>query len=314
MLRQVLLLLALALCLSFVRSTSVPDDKQNVYANVTSADFFVSVNVNGISGLPVWKYNDKDNATTVYQVSFLGLWETENGTDYDLVYNSQVSEFISIVNLGGKVNSSQTVNVNLQGYDNFYLNFTTHVPLNDVGNKTSYPAGKFDINIGNYKWISDDEDAQLVLAFKLSYTKSVDNSVVNPNVSTSGSDTVQFADAYFSINDTAKAGTTAKNLSQSIDVSLKTASNLNSTKIPTSIAYSQMSGLVLVVYDNFNVDTKGVSFLNHDPEFGFGSGPSGHYMWIIIIVAVVVAIIVIILIAVIGFVLVRRRRRSYDAF
>jgi hypothetical protein len=121
-----------------------------------------------------------------------------------------------------------------------------------------------------------------------------------PNLTSHGSRTIDFGGAYFSINTTAMGG---PGLNETVDVSIKMASDVNASHVVSFYSHS-----VYVVYNRFDTN------LNHDPEFGFGDGPGPSYIWIIIIVVVVIAIIVIILIAVIGFILVRRRRRSYDAF
>jgi hypothetical protein len=270
------------------------------FANVPSADFDVYV---VDEGTLQWRFWQLDNSSYVYKISLSGMWEIENTTNFDLVENSYYQPRDGWqINDAGKVNNSQMVTVTTDKagpqklFDN--LKFSTQVPLSPV-NGTEYPAGKFNVSISNYKWVSMSPSAQLVLAFTLDYEISQTTPQM-PNLTTHGSRTVDFGGAYFSINTTAMGG---PGLNESIDVALKMATSVNSSHV-----VDYYSRDVYVVYDHFE------SNLNHDPEFGFGSGPGPSYIWIIIIVVVVIAIIVIILIAVIGFILVRRRRRSYDAF
>jgi len=181
-----------------------------------------------------------------------------------------------------------------------HLSFNSSIPLGSV-NGSAYAAGKFDIDIANYQWVSMNDDAQLVLVFSLDFDYTgTDGKMASENVTKHGSRTANVLGAFFSINSTAMAGP-GNNVST--DVSLNYPSDFT-----TSNVVDISSQDVYVIFDHFDVN------LHHDPEFGFGSGPGNSYIWIIIIVVVVIAIIVIILIAVIGFVLVRRRRRSYDAF
>jgi len=290
-------LLALWLCVSFVQFGSA--------VQVNSADFQVNVNVETL-GYPQWSFYQNDNTSYVYTVTFVGLWETENSTDYDLVANSPLpGNFGWNVTKGSLANSSQAVSVmtakgqGLGRYDT--LAFNTHIPMNAV-NGTDYPAGKFDVQISNYKWVSASETAQLVLAFSLELLDK--DAPQRPNLTTHGSRTIDFGGAYFSINSTAMGGPNTPNTSLSAMVKLQ--SDMNSSHIPLFLFTNSHS--VYLIYDHFETN------MMHDPEFGFGAGPGNSYIWIIIIVVVVIAIIVIILIAVIGFILVRRRRRSYDAF
>jgi hypothetical protein len=297
--RQVFFLFALFLCLGFANSASA-----SYSVTVNAPDFAVSVGFipDGIQ----WTYYANDNTSTVYSVTFVGLWEIENGTKYDLVENSYVKATTVPWNftMGELVNNSQTILVSTQSglldrFDSIALK--THIPMGAV-NGSDYPAGKFDVDIKNYKWLSLSDSAQLVLVYKLDY--QVDSKTpMMPNLTTHGSRTIDFSGAYFSINSTAMGGPTTNT---SITVAVKMADTTNSTQIPANFLFNLHNAYV--VYDRFDTN------LHHDPEFGFGEGPGNSYIWIIIIVVVVIAIIVIILIAVIGFILVRRRRRSYDAF
>jgi len=300
MLRLLFGLLSIWLCLGFVQAQlSVP---------VSSADFRVTVQAS--LGLAQWIFSQNDNSSYVYKVTLRALWETENSTDYDFVANSYyVPQSGWTVTLGNIVNNSQEVSFSTAPMTNSRfdkLAVNTHVPLGAV-NGSDYPAGKFDVELTNYKWVSMSDSAQLILAYSLEY--EVDGATPNgvKNLSTHGSRTVDFGGAYFSINSTAMGGSPNPNVS--IGVAIKLASDVNSTQL-NSYQYNSINpGFVsYVIYDHFEANLK------HDPEFGFGEGPGNGYIWIIIIVVVVIAIIVIILIAVIGFILVRRRRRSYDAF
>jgi len=293
MLRQVVLLLALLFFLSYARAQSS--------ATIDTPDFQVTVSAD--LGYPQWKYSQIDNASYVYKISLIGMWEAENGTSYDLVAGSYINIWNGFQVMKGPIaNFSQgvyvqTVAPNLR-FDSFAVN--THIPMNKV-NGSEYPAGKFDVEIMNYQWMSST--AQLVLAYSLGYEVNNIAPASVSNVSTHGSRTIDFNGGYFSINSTAMGGPKANT---SISVALKQTEDFNSTQLPLN--YPNLPRVVYVVYDHFDTSLK------HDPEFGFGEGPGNSYIWIIIIVVVVIAIIVIILIAVIGFILVRRRRRSYDAF
>jgi len=292
MLRQVFLLLALFLCLSFVQA--------DYGVTVKSPDFSCEVQIS--LGSPQWAFYQNDNASWVYRVTFVGLWEIENGTEFDLVENSYVEPkngwMISMAALG---NNSQQVSVMTDDHSNPHMQniaMTTHVPMGAV-NGSDYAAGKFDVEITNYEWQSMSADAQLVLAFSLDYEVNSKTTSM-ANLTTHGSRTVDFSGAYFSINSTAMGG---PKLNTSISVTVKMAGDVNASHVPSFYSHN-----AYVIYDHFQTNLK------HDPEFGFGEGPGNSYIWIIIIVVVVIAIIVIILIAIIGFILVRRRRRSYDAF
>jgi len=300
MVRLLFVLLSLWLCLGFVQAqSSVP---------VSSAEFHVTAQVS--LGLAQWIFSQNDNSSYVYKVTLRALWETENSTDYDFVANSYyVPNFGWTVNKGDIVNNSQQITFSTappmnSRFDKLAVN--THVPLWAV-NGSDYPAGKFDVELTNYKWVSMSDTAQLIFAYSLEYEYegATPNNV--KNLSTHGSRTVDFGGAYFSINSTAMGGN--PNPNTSIGVAIKLASDVNSTQLITSPYNSINPAFVsYVIYDHFETNLK------HDPEFGFGEGPGNGYIWIIIIVVVVIAIIVIIVIAVIGFILVRRRRRSYDAF
>jgi len=292
MLRQVFLLLALFLCLGFANA--------QYGVTVNSADFVVSAQI--VLGSPQWQYHQNDNTSFVYKVTFVGLWEIENGTNYDLVANSYVEPKNGwMITTGALANNSQALTIMTEANSNPHFNtigLKTHVPMGAV-NGTEYAAGKFDVDITGYQWQSMSDSAQLVLAFSLDYEVNQKTPTM-ANLTTHGSRTVDFSGAYFSINSTAMGGVKANT---SISVAVKMAGDVNASHVPSFYSHN-----VYVVYDHFESD------LHHDPEFGFGSGPGNSYIWIIIIVVVVIAIIVIILIAVIGFILVRRRRRSYDAF
>jgi len=301
MLRFVLVLFSLWLFASFVQA-------QNSVL-VPSADFKVTVQIDPF-GYPQWLFSQNDNSSYVYKVTLMAMWETENSTDYDYVGNSYYLPHNGFtVSAGDVVNNTKQITVATapntnHPFDRLALN--TRVPLWAV-NGSEYPAGKFDVELTNYKWVSASDSAQLILAYVLNY--EVEGAYPNTasNLSTHGSRTVDFADAYFSINSTAMGG---PNTNVSIGVSIKLATDVNTSQLQTG-PYSlpiNVGTVAYVIYDHFDVNLK------HDPEFGFGSGPGNGYIWIIIIVVVVIAIIVIILIAVIGFILVRRRRRSYDAF
>lgn len=233
------------------------------------------------------------------------MFESENGTSSSLSYVAQSFTNVTdgwnkpIAVMGNGTTSVNWTNMNPeQAYSNFdSISFNSRIPTGAV-NGTEYPAGKFDISITGYDWTSMSDDAQLVLVFSLGYEK---NTVVTAgNYSMHGSKTVNLVGGYFGINDTSMAG---DSLNETVDVTLKMFSDLTLTAVP----YAESTD-IYVIYDHFD------SRIYHDPEFGFGSGPGSSYIWIIILVVVVIAVIVIILIAVIGFILVRRRRRSYDAF
>jgi len=231
------------------------------------------------------------------------MFESENGTASSLSYvaNSMTNVTGGWIKPNAVVNNgSSWVNWTNQGYGypNFdSISFNSRIPMGPI-NGTEYPAGKFDIAISGYEWASMSDEAQLVLVFALEYELA--GAASTGNYSMHGSKTVNLAGGYFSINDTSMAGSS---LNETVDVTLKLVGDLNVSTVP-----SVGSTDIYIIYDHFD------SRIYHDPEFGFGSGPGSSYIWIIILVVVVIAVIVIILIAVIGFILVRRRRRSYDAF
>jgi len=299
--RLLLSLIALWLCLSFVKADST-------FINIPSAEFVV--NCQAYFGLPQWTFFQHDNTSFVYRITLVGFWETENSTDYDFVANSLYPNPMNgpyfnglVLTKGNAVNGSQMVSIStvagLNGNRFSSISLNTAVPLGAT-NATAYPAGKFDIEIQGYKWVSSSSTAQLVLAFAMDYVVN-DTMNMMPNITAHGSRTMDFGGAYLSINSTAMGG--PQNPNTSLSVNIKMLSDINASHVPSPLSHN-----VYIVYDHFDTNMK------HDPEFGFGTGPGNSYIWIIIIVVVVIAIIVIILIAVIGFILVRRRRRSYDAF
>jgi len=307
-LRALFVLLSLLLFTSFCVQALV---------TVSSADFTVKVANN--NARPQWIFQQNDNLTYVYTVTLVSMWETENSTSFDFVAGSNWYPlgWPGNATLGNVVNNSRQIayatedGMNPGRFDTFSVN--TQVPLWAV-NGSDYPAGKFNVEITNYEWVSPSDTAQLNVAFLVEY--SVDGAVPNQlyNTSTHGSRTIDFGGAYLSINATAMGGP-ANNVS--IDVAIKIASDITGNSVVQGITpqmpsmqagYYDINHIAVVTYDHFETNLK------HDPEFGFGEGPGNSYIWIIIIVVVVIAIIVIILIAVIGFILVRRRRRSYDAF
>jgi len=299
MLRLLFVLLSLWLCLSSVQGQlSIP---------VNSADFTVTAQTS--LGLPQWLFSQNDNSSYVYRVTLRAMWESENGSDYDLVAKSYWSPSSGwMLSKGNIVNNTQSISFGTVDGQNPNFNtmtVNTRVPMWAV-NGSDYPAGKFDVDIYGYKWYSSSDSAQLILAYSLEYEVNDKTPNHASNLTTHGSRTVDFGGAYFSINSTAMGGASSN---VSIGVALKLATDLNTSLLQNSYFNQINPGYVAyVIYDHFDTNLK------HDPEFGFGEGPGNSYIWIIIIVVVVIAIIVIILIAVIGFILVRRRRRSYDAF
>jgi len=296
MMRQFLVLLALCLlAVSFVCA------QQPAQITVNSAEF--TVVFVPTAGAPTWRFWQNDNTSFVYKITFRYMFESENGTSSSLSYVANSYQEVS----GGWIwpvpyqsNGSSFVNWTNKGYGykNFdSMSFNSRIPMGAI-NGTEYPAGKFDIEVDGYQWTSMSDEAQLVLVFSLEYEKQ--GAIVTGNYSTHGSKTVNLVGSYFSINDTSMAG---NSLNETVDVTLKLQSALNVTSVP-----GVESTDIYIIYDHFD------DRIYHDPEFGFGAGPGSSYIWIIILVVVVIAVIVIILIAVIGFILVRRRRRSYDAF
>jgi len=303
MLRLVFALLAICLFASFV----LAQDQV-----VSSAEFTVRVGP-GSTGTPQWRFWQNDNASYVYKINFRYLFEAENMTSSTINFVANSDTYpatgwnfgtpmtVNASSSVGVINNNPTGPSNPNGLYRFnHLSFNSSVPLGSV-NGSAYAAGKFDIDIENYQWVSMNEEAQLVLVFSLDYEyNGAEGALTAENITQHGSRTANVLGSFFSINSTAMGGP-GKNVTT--DVSLK---------YPSSFSTSTVSDIgtqdIYVVFDHFDND------LHHDPEFGFGQGPGNSYIWIIIIVVVVIAIIVIILIAVIGFILVRRRRRSYDAF
>jgi len=249
-----------------------------------------------------WK---NDNATWAYILTFQYYFEIENvtSTSFDSVANSKFNNpngwAITNQNFPNMTAVNWT-NAGVAGmkYPNFdSIAFNSRIPLGAVANTNdTFPAGKFDIAVNGYKWSSPNSQLAFAFTFQVQATQ---NGLPMENFTSHGSHTANLFDSYFSINSTANGG---EGLNETIDVTLKfaTAFTQNSTVVDPAEIW--------VIFDHFDDD------IYHDPEFGFGSGPGNSYIWIIIIVVVVIAIIVIILIAVIGFILVRRKRRSYDAF
>jgi len=293
MLRQVFAFLAICLFfLSFVDAFQID-----------SKDFTVDVTADSY-GRPEWLFWKNDNATYVYALTFQYFFEIENltSTSFNLVSNSKFDNtngWALSSQAGTNVTAVNWTNAGVTGmkYNNFdSIAFNTRVPLGVVANTNdTFPAGKFDIAVNGYKWTS----ATSQLAFVFSFVVQSSAGAPMENFTSHGSHTANLLDSYFSINSTANGGV---GLNDTIDVTLKfaTAFTQNTTAVNSTDIW--------VIFDHFDDD------IYHDPEFGFGAGPGNSYIWIIIIVVVVIAIIVIILIAVIGFILVRRKRRSYDAF
>jgi len=306
MLRALFVLLSLWLCLGFLVQAEQS-------ASVSSPDFKATV---GATPLAQWTFSQDDNSSYVYKVTLISMWETENGTDsYDFVDGSvwyplgwTNATLGKIVNNTQQISFATTSGMNPGHFDS--LAFNTQIPMWHHVNTSDYPAGKFDVEISNYEWTSTSDTAQLTLAFVVDYEVDSASPKMPYNITTHGSRTIDFGGAYISINSTAMGGP-ATNVSSDVTIKMASALNLNTLQkaLQTSLYNTIDSNHVAyVIYDHFDTNLK------HDPEFGFGIGPGNSYIWIIIIVVVVIAIIVIILIAVIGFILVRRRRRSYDAF
>jgi len=259
---------------------------------LTGTDYVVTIFED--EGILKFLYFERQNASAVYTVGLKQIWEADNSDLGSVVAGSNSTLTGWNCDVGPMVNTTQFYYIYADEnprFDSLFLNTSFNTGPADFNN--SVAAGMIDVSITGYKWVNGNESTQLVLTWFVNY-EYANQPEANLALKTKAGKTVDFAGAYFAVN------TTAKNGNMSVDVSLSLASKY------TDLSSAQQD--VYVVYDHFNGD------LNHDPEFGFGSGPGSNLLWIIIIVVVIIAILVIILIAVIGFVLVRRRRRSYDSF
>jgi len=273
--------------------------------SVDSKNFNVTFGINSNHN-PTITFQQTSNTSALYRVTLVELWEAVNGSSLDRY--ASLAPMTSWESKDGGLNANGTVHywvIEAQvgkgfNYDTFVLNFS--VPLGAVNSNstTSYEATDYTVSISNYRWMApQDQNPSLVFSYELEYLKMSD-SVYSPQATVlnlKSSRNVNFDEAYFAINTTFKSG---MNLNETSSVYITTAVEIQPNATNKQIIY--------VVYDTFDTN------LMHDPQVGFGSGPGQSLIWVIILVVVIIAIVVIILIAVIGFVLVRRRRRSYDSF
>jgi len=271
---------------------------QGCIFNFSSPNY--TVNVKDKLGLGLWfSFYETSNTSAEYTVGLKQIWEADNSDLSSPIAGSQIQLNETVWTCLQHVDSSDTTLLYLTAapnsrYSQLVLNTSFFSGPADFNN--SVVAGVIAVNLTNYVWINDNETTQLVFTWYVDYSfNTKEDAEMTPK--TKGGKTVDFAGAYFSINNSA----TNVNGSQSltVDASLSLASKF--TDVTTDKD-------VYVAYDHFS------GSLTHDPQFGFGSGPGSNLLWIIIVVVVIIAILVILLIAVIGFVLVRRRRRSYDSF
>jgi len=281
--------LLLLLALFSVSHASVNDVCDYTF---TGHDYIVDIYED--EGILKFQYFERENASAVYTVGLKQIWEADNSDLSNIVAGSNSTLTGWTCNMGPMVNTTQYYHIFADPgnprFASLFLNTSFNSGPADFNN--SVAVGLIDVSIMGYNWVNGNDTTQLVLTWFVDYEYA--NQQETLKLKTKAGKTVDFAGAYFAVN------TTAKNGNMTVDVSLSLASKYTDLSTATQDIY--------IVYDHFNGD------LLHDPQFGFGSGPGSNLLWIIIIVVVIIAILVIILIAVIGFVLVRRRRRSYDSF
>jgi len=294
MLRQVFATIVLLFVCLVASSTSA------VVFTQLSADFNLSVLIQGGAGGLAFQYYLLHNTTSVYTVTLRNIWEADN-SNLSLAHAGQTWALTNWYNKAAKgptTNDTQywTATLNPAGYPFTSLVLNISVPLLTAGsNATDFKAADIEVLLDGYQWSDANTTTQLVFTWDVTYEEGTPVTDEAVPLKTKASKTVDFSNAYFS---TLTTSVTVGN--ETSDVALYLASGYD---MDTAAKQS-----VYVVYDHFDGN------LDHTLEVGFGSGPGSSLWWIIIIVVVIIAIVVIILIAVIGFVLVRRRRRSYDSF
>jgi hypothetical protein len=177
------------------------------------------------------------------------------------------------------------------------MRFDANVPI--LENNTwpfTYPIYKFNVEIKNYQWQSMSDDALLVFSYtleKLQLNNQTGAWEPTPvSLSMYEKRTVNFDEAYFSINSSADVGTTGDQMEVEI--------MLASTAIANSTANNSD---VYIVYKNFN------GYLMHDPEVGFGKGPGFHTLLIFFGVLVVAGVVSVLIISIGALIVITRRKK-----
>jgi len=176
------------------------------------------------------------------------------------------------------------------------ISFVNHISLASTDNSTNFPAVKFDVKIANYSWATNTTNTSLILVFKF---QAQGTNQSNQTIQAKNDETVTLDGAYFSINTTATASQGNKTSTVNVKILLGGNADSNST--------DNNAGTIWLVYDHF------VGSLEHDPELGFGEGPSsGFPVWAIAVIVVVVIIIVGAIVAAV-FIYNRNKKQKYQS-
>jgi len=277
---------------------------------MNSGNFSVNVVTDDTTGHVRFEYYENSNSTSIYSVGLLQFWEAENGNPNNVVSNPP-SMLGWTATEGPMTDDAQywmiSATRGLEAGTSLVLN--TSIPMGAVKNEKSFSAGQINVQIMGYDWSSDS--SQLVFSWVVNHTIRSEMVPIYFPLATGGSGmpdvmiknvssktTVDFDDAYFSADTTAKEsnGTTV-----GVSLMLNNYSNPSSLGMATFTPYSQF---VYIVYNHFDND------ITHDPEFGIGSGPKSSILLWIVIIVIVVVIVVILVIAAAGFFVWRSRSHS----
>jgi len=270
---------------------------------VNSGNFSVNVVTDDTTGHVRFEYYENSNSTSIYSVGLLQFWEAENGNPNNVVSNPSMLGWTATQGPMTDDDQYWMVMATRGLPDGTSLILNTSIPIGAVKNEKSFSAGQINVQLMGYDWSSDS--SQLVFSWVVNHTIRSDMVPTYFPMATGGSGmpdvmiknvssktTVDFDDAYFSAETTAKQSN-----GSTVGVSLM----LNNYSNPSSLGmnmFTPYSQFVYIVYNHFDNGD-----ITHDPEFGIGSGPkSSLLLWIVIIVIVVVIIVILVIAAAVFFV------------
>jgi hypothetical protein len=285
--KNAFLLTLLLICVSWAAA----DISQGNSGNWQYSNEYFAISVNGNGNVPKFTFWYTSDPATQYFLRFQQLFEAswvgnrlKKYGPSNIALPSLDWSWTPVVQLGSNSSSFQqyTFNISSSYPPQFDLLRFTNVITVTNGNLT----GKIDVEIDNYRWVSPDSNAKLVLLFRLS--------TFNDNSTSEGtqqdSNTVVLAGAWFKIAPTA------------IALPSNTVINVNLQYVGND--GGEDGNGIWVIYDHFS------GSLIHDPDFGLSLTAYGTFVFAIIIS--VCGFVAVVVVAVIIYVIHKRNSRRYN--
>jgi len=316
------LFLWIALLSAFAVVEAEVEPQNPYFQTVPTNNYTVNFSIPGTNpfkeGLPVMDYILPSNPQEAYQIQLnhvvQGVWNSNstNGlkqisitsptyfpTGWNISKSQEITNTTSIKVPMNCTASGSNMKDLIDG-----LRFDTNIPLLDEHTwPLSYPVFKFNIEVQNYRANSNVTDPLLIFSFivnKLHLNNETGIWDIVPftePLKMNSKRTVNFDQAYFSINTSAVVSPDENSEGHNVEVQVMLASDAYGTS---------PSQEILIIYNNFD------GYLNHDPEVGFGSGP-GYRTFLIVSIVLLVTVVLSVVIFFIGALLVfltRKRRRE----